>query len=386
MATVICMAKSPARSRSSARTVTARHRITPTLRTSGPAAPPGGTDMRLYRNSDGQRRFEWRDGKLLQRSVLDPALEWELSLVKDSVNPEHPEYNEKAARAKLMSDNVAAQDWGLAVAPGALAHKDEEIECYTCHTSWMTSCAGCHLPIEANWKTERHHYEGGETRNYATYNPQVARDEMFMLGKRGPVNDSKIAPVRSSSALVLSSTNANRERIYVQQPPIAASGFSSQAMNPHFPHTARKTETKTCSNCHLTADGDNNALMAQLLLQGTNFVNFIGLHAWAGLQKGIVAAAGHRVGRTAGRHRQLSAALRLSGQLPPAPGQQPGTAARLRIPRQGEPAACNCAASTCSPPPARRAWSCTTWRISRTRASARKLSLRPLARPATTRS
>jgi len=262
----------------------------PDLKTSGPAAPPGGTDMRLYRNADGKRRFEWRDGHLIQRSVLNPDVEWELSLVKDTVNPGHDEYNAKAARAKLMSDDVTTQSWGTDVAVGDLAHKDEEIECYTCHTSWITSCAGCHLPIEANWKTERHHYEGGETRNYATYNPQVVRDQMFMLGKRGPANDSKIAPVRSSSALVLSSTNANRERIYVQQPPVAASGYSSQAMNPHFPHTTRKTETKTCSNCHLTADGGNNAWMAQLLLQGTNFVNFVGFHAYVGLENGLVAA------------------------------------------------------------------------------------------------
>jgi len=262
----------------------------PDLRTSGPAAPPGGTDMRLYRNMDGKKRFEWIDGQLIQRSALDPDVEWRLSLVKDSVNPEHAEYNEKAARAKLMGSNTATQDWGLDVSAADLAHKDEEIECYTCHTSWITSCAGCHLPIEANWKTERHHYEGGETRNYATYNPQVVRDQMFMLGKRGPANDSKIAPVRSSSALVLSSTNANRERIYVQQPPVAASGYSSQAMNPHFPHTTRKTETKTCSNCHLSEDGGNNAWMAQLLLQGTNFVNFVGFHAYAGLENGLVAA------------------------------------------------------------------------------------------------
>ena len=262
----------------------------PDLRTSGPAAPPGGTDMRLYRNSDGQRRFEWRGDTLIQRSVVEPGLEWELSLVRDSVNPEHAEYNEKAARAKLMSNNTATQEWGTDVPPESLAHQDDEIECYTCHTSWITSCAGCHLPIEANWKTESHHYEGGETRNYATYNPQVARDAMFMLGRRGPTNDSKIAPVRSSSALVLSSTNANRERIYIQQPPIAASGYSSQAMNPHFPHTTRKTETKTCSNCHLSNAGDNNAWMAQLLLFGTNFVNFVGFNTWAGLEEGIVAA------------------------------------------------------------------------------------------------
>ena len=69
-------------------------------------------------------------------------------------------------------------------------------------------------------------YEGGETRNYATYNPQVARDDMFLIGHRESAAGDKIAPYRSSSALVLSSTNANREHLYVQQPPIAASGFS----------------------------------------------------------------------------------------------------------------------------------------------------------------
>ena len=52
--------------------------------------------------------------------------------------------------------------------------------------------------------------------------------------------------MRSSSALVVSSTNTNREQIYMQQPPYRASGYSSQAFNPHYPHTERKTETKTC--------------------------------------------------------------------------------------------------------------------------------------------
>ncbi|MDT9150923.1 hypothetical protein RSW37_24650, partial [Escherichia coli] len=88
--------------------------------------------------------------------------------------------------------------------------------------------------------------------NYATYNPQVARDDFFMLGKHGQAKGFRIAPIRSSSALVLSSTNSSREHIYVQQPPVAASGFSSQAFAPHYPHTERTVETKTCSDCHLS--------------------------------------------------------------------------------------------------------------------------------------
>lgn len=265
----------------------------PTLFTSGPAAKPGGRDLKLLRTQDGRKRFEWREGKLYQRSALNKDLEWEMSLVKDSVTPGHANYNEKAARSKLMHAGTAGREgaWGPPSADGKTeyAHANEKMTCYTCHLSWTTSCAGCHLPIQANWKTERHHYEGGETRNYATYNPQVARDEMFQLGKHGPVKGARISPIRSSSALILSSTNSNRERIYIQQPPIAASGFSSQAFAPHYPHTERKTETKTCTDCHVSQKNDNNAIMAQLLLQGTNFVNFVGFNAWLGNENHVEA-------------------------------------------------------------------------------------------------
>jgi hypothetical protein len=260
----------------------------PSLKTSGPAAPPGGHDLSTLRNQDGTLRFEWRGQQLYQRSTVTPGLEWQVHLVKDTVDPKNPMYNAKAARAKLMSTGFS-QVWGQQVAPKDRAHKNEEMMCITCHTSWTTSCAGCHLPIEANWKTERLHDEGGETRNYATYNPQVARDDMYQLGRHSTAKGNIIAPVRSSSALVLSSTNINRERVYIQQPPISAAGFSSQAFAPHYPHTERTVETKDCEDCHVSKKDDNNAIMAQLLLQGTNFVNFIGYDAWVGEKSGVEA-------------------------------------------------------------------------------------------------
>ena len=272
----------------------------PTLRTSGPAAPPGGRDLSRLRTQDGRLRFEWRgpecdrpitesrDCKLFQRASLDPNLEWEMHTVKDAVDPSKSTYNPAAARAKLMSAG-SSQVWGPGVKPGDLAHKPDEMECYTCHLSWTTSCAGCHLPIQANWKTSSHHFEGGESRNYATYNPQVARDAMFQLGIHQTTKGNTIAPVRSTSALVLSSTNINREKIYIQQPPIAASGYSSQAFAPHYPHTERKVETKACDDCHVSEENDNNAIMAQLLLHGTNFVNFVGYNAWVGTKDGVEA-------------------------------------------------------------------------------------------------
>lgn len=269
----------------------------PTLRTSGPAAPPKGHDLALIRNPDGKRRFEWIEEdsgrrKLIQRSIVDPKLEWEVSLVRDSVDAAHPLFNAKSARAKLMSKN-GAENGEFAFGPGIAmedrAHGDPDMACFTCHLSWTTSCGGCHLPIEANWESKVHKYRGETTRNFATYNPQVARDQMFQLGIHQTTKGNQIAPVRSTSALVLSSTNINRERIYIQQPPISSVGFSSQAFAPHFPHTVRLTETKQCSDCHLSEAEDNNAIMAQLLLLGTNFVNFVGMNAWAGLDNGFEA-------------------------------------------------------------------------------------------------
>ena len=269
----------------------------PTLLTSGPAAPPRGNNLALLRNPDGKRRFEWSFDSagrqvLIQRSIVDPSLEWQVSLVKDTVDAGNPRFNAKAARAKLMSRAGAETgrfEFGPGVAPSDRAHGDEEMACFTCHLSWTTSCGGCHLPIEANWQSEVHRYEGESTRNFATYNPQVAREDMFQLGRHMTTKGNQIAPVRSTSALVLSSTNINRERIYVQQPPVSAIGFSSQAFAPHFPHTVRTTETKTCSDCHLSDKDDNNAVMAQLLLLGTNYVNFVGLNAWTGLEGGFEA-------------------------------------------------------------------------------------------------
>jgi hypothetical protein len=268
----------------------------PTLVTSGPAALRGGYDLSLIRLGDGRRRFEWRGDTLIQRSALWPNLEWEVSLVKQTVDPDHKDYNPKAARAKLMSKDTASLKWGPGVAKDERAHKDDEMLCFTCHLSWTTSCAGCHLPIQANWKSPMHRYEGRVLRNYATYNPQVVRDDVFHLGRHQTTKGNKIAPVRSSSALVLSSQNINRERIYVQQPPIAASGYSSQAFAPHFPHTERKTETKTCNDCHLSIDDDNNAIMANTLMFGTNFPTFVGWHAYVGEEGGIEAIKVTEVG------------------------------------------------------------------------------------------
>ncbi len=254
------------------------------LKTSGPAsANDASSNLLRLRTPWKQPRFYWRDGRLYQRSNVVEGREWEVVQVLDSITPGNPHYSEKSRLAKtLQKDGVT---WGHTEDMQHLAHADSRMTCYSCHSSWTTSCFGCHLSMSANQKTPMLHNEGETTRNYTNYNFMVLRDDVYMLGVDGTVTGNRIAPVRSACAVVVSSQNQNRNWLYQQQQTVSAAGFSGEAFSTYVPHTVRGTETKGCTDCHVARNGDNNAWMAQLLVQGTNFLNFMG--------KYIYVAAGH---------------------------------------------------------------------------------------------
>jgi hypothetical protein len=263
-----------------------------TLTTSGFAVRSGGSDLTVRatpfksqdRPTERQLQFVARDDldasnpPIEQYSMVTPGVFWTIPQIKDSVDPRNPRFNPKAARAKTMQKD--GQTWGVSVASDRLAHTTDRFTCQSCHTSWMTSCFGCHLAQRANEKQPMLHNEGTTTRNWTAYNFQVLRDDIFMLGVDGSVTGNRISPVRSSSAVLVSSEGANRQLVYSQQQTVSAEGYAGQAFNTHVPHTVRKMETKTCSDCHVSAAGDNNAWLAQVMLEGTNFVNFMGRHVY----------------------------------------------------------------------------------------------------------
>ena len=257
------------------------------LRTSGPGAPPGGTDLtQMSPTPWGARRFIDRGG-IRQNSMTVEGRFWMIPQIVDSVTRDNPRYNPRAALAKTVQQGNKA--WGDP-ASAALAHTDDKMTCQTCHSSWITSCFGCHLSQKANEKKPSLHNELDTTRNWTSYNFQVLRDDVYMLGKDGTVAGGRISPVRSSSAVVVSSEDINRQTIYGQQQTVSAEGYSGQAFNTHVPHTVRGRETKTCTDCHVSAAGDNNARMAQLMLLGTNFVNFMGRFVYVATGKGGIQA------------------------------------------------------------------------------------------------
>ncbi len=284
------------------------------LRTSGPAAadssernPTGGRDLMTLRTPFGKRRFERRGDKLIQNSMVEPDVSWVLAQVKDIIDPNHPKYNEKARLAKTVRfTNGSKFEWGDVPVDAkgrpnenALAHCNQNMSCIACHSSWNPSCFGCHLPQKANKKMPALHNEGDVQRNYVAYNFQTLRDDVFMLARDGDVTGNKIGPARSSCAVHVGSYNQNRDSIYVQQQTISADGLSGIAFSSNVPHTVRgapptikgrgvhpesygpgRSETKSCTDCHLSKNNDNNAIMAQLLMQGTGYTNFMGRYAW----------------------------------------------------------------------------------------------------------
>ena len=264
-----------------------------TLKTSGPAAPPGGTDLSTLRTPFGQRRFQMQGDTLIQRSMVTKDLQWPVTQTMDSIDPgsdwsiKNPGKSQKSRLAKTLRRDGSV--WGDAVPKDqearVLAHADANMSCQSCHTSWVTSCFGCHLPMKANQRKEALHYEGDMQRNWTAYNFQTLRDDVFMLARDGTVMNHRISPARSTCAVLVGSQNGTREWVYSQQQTVSAEGLSGQAFSTFVPHTVRATETKTCTDCHVSSRNDNNAIMAQLVMQGTNFYNFIGRYAYVATGK-----------------------------------------------------------------------------------------------------
>ncbi len=230
------------------------------------------------------KEVEFKNGEIIQNSLVEPGKWWRVVQTVDTVTQGKRDYSEASAWAKLVTREGK---WGDAAGDESkLAHGNANMTCYACHTSWTTSCFGCHLPMVANRKKPMLHNEGDESlRNYTQYNFQTLRDDIFMLGKDGTVTGRRIAPSRSTCAVLVGSQNQNREWLYSQQQTISAEGYSGHAFSTFVPHTVSTSQTKVCTDCHVSKTNDNNAVMAQLLMQGTNFVNFIGRFAWVATGK-----------------------------------------------------------------------------------------------------
>jgi hypothetical protein len=265
------------------------------LRSSGPAAytsdPNGqGRNLAAMRTPFGKPRFEVEElpgGKkrFFQNSAVEKGVRWEVVQTKDTIDRTHPRYSEKSALAKTVRFEGGQMVWGDLPDdnPGCAAHQNSNMSCIACHSSWNPSCFGCHLPQRANMKMPVLHADGDVTRNYTSYCFQTLRTDIFMLARDGDVTGNKVNPARSSCAVHVSSYNNNRELIYSQQQTISADGYGGTAFSTNVPHTVRGKgwrETKQCTDCHVSKNNDNNAIMGQLLMHGTQYLNHMTRVGW----------------------------------------------------------------------------------------------------------
>src|SRR5208282_203513 len=113
---------------------------------------------------------------LIQNSMVDDKLSWEVVQTTDTLDPSSRHYNEKSRLAKTVR------------------FADSNMSCISCHSSWNPSCYGCHLPQKANIKMPELHNAGDVSRNYVSYNFQTLRDDVFMLARDGDVTRNRINP------------------------------------------------------------------------------------------------------------------------------------------------------------------------------------------------
>ncbi len=209
--------------------------------------------------------------------------------------------------------------WGPGVDTTKLAHDNDKVACQTCHLSWTTSCAGCHLPIQANAKTERHHYEGGETpqlrdvqpagraRRHVPAGPQRAGEGQQDRAGALEFGAGAVVDQHQSRAHLHPAAADRRERLFVAGVRAALSAHRAQDRDQdlhRLPRVGRQRQQR-----------DHGAALAA----GNQLRQLRRLQRLGRRGKARQRRAGDRMGRAAGGHRQLPAPLRLSGLVRGAP-------------------------------------------------------------------
>jgi len=212
-------------------------------------------------------------GKVVQHSKIKEGLSWEVKQVVDSIDPAHPAYNAKAAKAMGLRKDGSV---GPVASEDNLAHKTSVMECSSCHASWNSGCYGCHLSVRVNTKTPEIHIANDMTRAYTDYFPQLLKAENNMMGISASRSGNKISPFRPANPVFITLAERNRNTAVHEQPTISSPGFSGFAYTPNPPHTIRNKESRDCEDCHASKSGDNNAWLAGVLGMGANGANMTG--------------------------------------------------------------------------------------------------------------
>jgi hypothetical protein len=282
-----------------------------TLVTSG---ANGGNDLTRAFDLDGRPFFERVDDRVIQRSRVTPGVFWEVPQVADTIDPDSERFD---ARAQVAHDAAhlpapappGGHNLGSSFAgePGHSALETAGLECYSCHTSWVLNCMGCHMNVNLGDRIRRKvgangavELVAGDNEVWFNNSNQPAQTNFqllelmrspFVLGTNAAADAGRLAPFRSSMELHVSVSDTAGHTLFDNltfttfQDVDGNSGrtgvaTSGAAMNQTMPHTVRAREVKGCETCHSLVDRQgqvrNDHILAETLGLGAGRYPYVG--------------------------------------------------------------------------------------------------------------
>ena len=122
------------------------------------------------------------------------------------------------------------------------------LECYSCHTSWLPNCFGCHFERDETQMGLNYVTGEFEVGKVSTNNKIFEALRHFSLG---PNSEGRIAPYVVSCHPIADVTAPDGSKKLDFVMPVTSNGLSGLGHNPVQPHTVRGAgEVRTCAECH----------------------------------------------------------------------------------------------------------------------------------------
>jgi len=212
----------------------------------------GDARGRAVPNAEIRPNFYERDGvlylmtKISERELVVPQ-------VIDAVTPGSATYSDLAAIS-------------MGVAASGFAHSDD-LECYTCHASFVPSCYGCHVELSLDVEG-RLHANGELTPGRPTGGRRwVVLNDLVLMRN----SDGMMAPSMPAERFFMTVSDGgtptrinDMPRRFVEESGRVIAGFGQRAFNPHS--TRRRSQFMACDRCHSVGDpsAPDNAVLLDL--------------------------------------------------------------------------------------------------------------------------
>ncbi|MBC8203573.1 MAG: hypothetical protein H8E91_07070 [Planctomycetes bacterium] len=122
------------------------------------------------------------------------------------------------------------------------------LECYSCHTSWLPNCFGCHFERDETQMGLNYITGAYEVGKVTTNNKIFEALRHFSIGGN---SEGRIAPYIVGCHPIADVTAPDGSKILDFVMPVTSNGLSGLGHNPVQPHTVRGAgEVRTCAECH----------------------------------------------------------------------------------------------------------------------------------------